>query len=159
MILLSPWCRPLRNGKPHPKNYPWWPELVALLPWPVAQLGVKGEKELVTDCRFGLPLAQVRELVRDCTVWIAVDNFLQHMAHQEGKRGVVLWGQGDPQIFGYPENVNVLKGRKYLRAKPFDIWEVEKCIDEAFLRPADVVAKIRKHWPVLWADPAAVTAQ
>ena len=30
-IVIFPWAKYMRNGAPHPKNYPWWPELIKLL--------------------------------------------------------------------------------------------------------------------------------
>ena len=48
-IIISPFSRVLRNGKPNPKNYPYWPELIKLLREKnmcVVQVGFKGEEEL-----------------------------------------------------------------------------------------------------------------
>jgi ADP-heptose:LPS heptosyltransferase len=158
MILLSPFPRPMRNGKRNPKEYPWWPELVALLPGRVLQLGVAGEPSVAGEALRNAPLAAVRSLIHQCGVWIAVDNFLQHMAHQLPKPGAVLWGKSDPNIFGYPENLNLLKSRSCLRERQFDIWEPEPYDPQVFVAPQEVLGRIQKRWPELWCAGAGETA-
>ena len=60
------------------------------------------------------------------------------------KHGVVLWSLSDPAIFGYEENLNLLKDRAYLRAKQFRVWEEQSCVPDAWLEPDEVVARIRE---------------
>jgi len=64
MILISPYSRPLRNGKNNPKNFPYWREVVDLLKTKndIVQIGVEGEKKLCQDFRKGLPLDEVKKL-------------------------------------------------------------------------------------------------
>ena len=38
----------------------------------------------------------------------------------------------DKNIFGYPQNINLLKNKKYLRKNQFDTWEAEEFIEKAF---------------------------
>lgn len=124
---------------PNPKTYPWWPELVKKLDHSIIQIGVEGEQQLVPDCRFNLSLKQLKVLVSLCDVWLTVDSFLPHLAHIVGKPGVVIWSVSDPTIFGYPENINLLKDRKYLRPNQFEYWEAQSFVEEAFVSPDVVV--------------------
>lgn len=139
MILISPWAKQMRNGKQHPKNYPYWKEVIELLKMPVIQVGVEGEDQLVEDFRKNLSLTDLRILVRECDTWISVDSFFQHFCWDIGKKGVVLWGQSDPLIFGHPENINLLKDRKYLREKQFWWWEQCDFKAESFVEPEVVL--------------------
>lgn len=139
MILISPYAKRLRNGQQNPKNYPWWPELVSMISEPIVQVGVSGEQQLVGDFRQNLSLQELKTLVLECRTWISVDSFFQHFAWDIGKPGIVLFGQSDPLIFGHPENVNILKDRKYLREKQFWLWEQCECNDDAFVRPEEII--------------------
>jgi ADP-heptose:LPS heptosyltransferase len=80
-------------------------------------------------------------------LFISVDNFVPHLAYTIKKRGIVLWGKSDPTIFGYSENVNLLKDKKYLRARQFDIWESEKYDQSVFILPQKVMEEVKK-WKV-----------
>lgn len=139
MIIISPWAQKLRNGENNPKNYPYWKELISMIDEPIVQVGVEGEEKLVDDCRFNLSLVELKTLVNECRTWISVDSFFQHFCWDINKYGIVLWGQSDPNIFGHPENVNLLKGRKYLRSNQFLIWEQATYIKEAFVEPSEVI--------------------
>jgi ADP-heptose:LPS heptosyltransferase len=138
-ILIAPYARKMRNEKENPKNYPWWPELVSLLKeHEMVQIGVDGEKQLVQDFRKNLPLSELQILIKECDFWISADSFLQHMAQHFNKKGVVIWSLSDPNIFGYPNNINILKDRKYLRKSQFEIWEKEEYNTHAFVRPEEI---------------------
>jgi len=91
----------------------------------IIQVGVTGEKELVgiDEVKFNLSMDELADLLNTCDTWMSVDNFFQHFASHYDKPGVVIFGKSDPNIFGYKHNLNILKDRKNLRAKPFDIWE------------------------------------
>ena len=140
MIILSPYARALRSGdKNHPKNFPNWKPLINILKglYPtetIVQVGSGDEEALpgITDFRKNLSLNELAKLVNECTTWISVDSFFQHFCWDLGKRGIVLWGQSDPNIFGHPENINLLKSRSYLREKQFWMWEQASYIPEAF---------------------------
>lgn len=150
MILIFPYARALRNGLNNPKNYPWWPELIEKLqknieiPGPIIQLGTKEEKQLVSNFYTDVPLEKLGELVDTCDTWISVDSFGQHFCWDRGKPGIVLWGQSDPLIFGHPENINLLKDRKYLRDKQFWLWEQCNYKEEAFVDTDTVVEAVLK---------------
>lgn len=124
MIVISPYARKLQSGKKNPKDYPCWKELIALIDEPIIQVGVEGEEPLVSDFRTNLSLEELAELIKACRTWISVDSFFQHYACDIGKPGIVLWGQSDPNIFGHPENINLLKSREYLRDNQFWNWEL-----------------------------------
>jgi ADP-heptose:LPS heptosyltransferase len=143
MIIISPWAQKLRNGKNNPKNYPWWPELISSIGQHVVQVGVSGEPQLVDDFRPDLSFDELGSLLFNCKTWISVDSFFQHYAWDLGKPGVVLWGQSDPNIFGHPENINLLKDRKYLREKQFWWWEQCEYNPDAFVSPEEVLKYIR----------------
>jgi ADP-heptose:LPS heptosyltransferase len=142
-IVISPYSRPMRNGKENPKNYPYWSELIALLKadgHTLIQIGLTGEMALdVHKVWFDLPLKEVKELLLASDTWISIDSWLQHLAHHLGKTGIVLYGQSDPLIFGYPENINLLKDRTYLRKHQFDIWESAEYNADAFISPDDIL--------------------
>lgn len=126
-IVISPWSKELRDKSYNPKNYPHWEKVIEGLKdeYDFLQIGVPGEKKLVEDFRINLPLKKIGELLTDdrCHTWISVDNFLPHLAHLVGKPGIAIWGLSDPNIFGYRENRNLLKARKYLRQNQFYIWD------------------------------------
>lgn len=149
MILISPFCKAMRDGKKHPKNYPveYWKKLISLIGEKnIIQIGVQGEERLVADCRFNLPFSVIKELVLECEYFICVDTFLQHMAHYYGKKGVVIFSQSDPKIFGYPENINLLKDVRFLRDKQFWLWEQCSYKENAFIRPEDVHKSILENF-------------
>jgi ADP-heptose:LPS heptosyltransferase len=137
----------LRDKSYNPKNYPFWPEVVEVLKddYDIIQIGIKEEKQLVSDFRPNLKLKQIGELLLDahCHTFISVDNFLPHLAHLVGKQGVVLWGISDPNIFGYPEHKNLLKARKYLRENQFGIWDGITYDKNVFVPPEKVIETVR----------------
>jgi ADP-heptose:LPS heptosyltransferase len=139
MIIISPFSQKLRNGKTNPKIYPYWKELISLIDEPIVQIGIDGEEQLVDDFRKNLSLNALESLIAECRIWISVDSFFQHFCWDLGKPGIVLWGQSDPNIFGHPENINLLKDRKYLREKQFWLWEQCECNNEAFVVPKEVI--------------------
>jgi glycosyltransferase involved in cell wall biosynthesis len=140
-ILIAPWSNALPDGRTNAKNYPYWRELVALLKphYHVTQIGRMGEKELCSDVRFYYDIRQIADLLRQADTFISVDSFLPHLAHKIGKSGIVLFGQSDPNIFGYDENINLLKDRNYLRPNQFEIWDNCEYNREAFVEPEAVL--------------------
>ena len=138
MIVIQPYSRPLSNGKRNPKNYPFWEELIAMIEEPIVQIGVEGEMQLVDDFRKGLPISQLKELLRECRTWISCDSFFQHLGWIEGKKGIVLWSVSDPLIYGHPENTNLIKDRKYLADNQFLWWEAYDHNAETFVSAREV---------------------
>ena len=151
-IIIAPYAKAMRNGKPHPKNYPWWPELLKLmgantLTGPhVIQIGVEGEQQLTPDFRKNLKLHELSKLVVECRTWISVDSFFQHFCWDLGKPGIALFGPSDPQIFGHHENTNLFASHKHFREKQFWLWEQAEFNPEAFVKP-EVVVEALKAFP------------
>ena len=144
MIIISPFARKLRENKPHPKNYPYWKELISRIDEEIIQIGVEGEEQLVDDFRKNLSLSELSELTNQCKTWISVDSFYQHFCWDLNKPGIVLFGQSDPIIFGHTENINLLQDRKYLREKQFWLWEQAEYIKDAFVEPEVVLNALKK---------------
>lgn len=149
MIIFSPFPKKMRiEDKPHPKSYPYWEKVIKLLQknYPdqkLVQVGVEGEQQLLDDFRKGLSLDQLGKLVDSCDTWISVDSFFQHFCWDRKKRGVVLFGQSDPVIFGHPENINLLKHRKFLREKQYWLWEQAEANPKCWVSPEEVVKAIK----------------
>lgn len=143
-IVIAPYAQKLRNGKINPKNFPYWKELIQLLEpkYKIIQVGVNGEEKLTKAAAFNLDLDSLKELLINSKFWISVDSFLPHLAHHINKKGVVIWGPSDPNIFGYKENINILKDRKYLRSNQFDIWEVQEFNADAFVSAENIYKTI-----------------
>jgi ADP-heptose:LPS heptosyltransferase len=139
MIIISPYAKALNNGKTNPKNYPYWKELISLIDEPIVQVGVEGETQLVPDFRKNLAIPQLRQLIKDCRIWIGCDSFFQHLAWSEGKPGIVLWSVSDPLIFGHAENTNLLKDRNSLAKNQFLWWESTEYNKDAFVSPEEVL--------------------
>lgn len=66
MIVIAPYAKQLLSGKRNPKNYPFWDALIPLLPRPIVQVGIDGEKQLVQDFRKNLPVQVLRNLIGMC---------------------------------------------------------------------------------------------
>ena len=141
MIIISPYAQKLRNGKENPKNYPYWEELLQKINKSIhiVQVGVEGENKLVDDCRFNLRIKDLKNLINECHTWISVDSMFQHLAWDFKKKGIVLWSQSDPLIFGHKENTNLLKDRIYLRENQFLWWENTDHNPDAFIKPDEVI--------------------
>lgn len=148
MIIISPYSKKLINGKTNPKNYPFWRELLDKIQQPIVQVGIEGEEQLVPDFRKNLPVSELRALIQECDTWISCDSFFQHLAWDEGKRGIVLWSVSDPLIYGHPENVNLLKSRDCLAENQFLWWEFVEHDPSKFVQPDAVMAVLRGILPV-----------
>lgn len=155
MIIISPYAARLYSGRLSPKNYPYWPKLVSLLNddgYEVTQVGVKGETRIEGVSQFvtNFPFSKLRDLVNGCQTWISVDNFFPHFCHCERlRRGIVLWGQSDPRIFGYGTNINLLRGRDYLRQYQYQSWEEAPDRPDAFVYAENVMASVYTLAPPL----------
>jgi ADP-heptose:LPS heptosyltransferase len=141
-ILISPFSQKLRNGfQQNAKNYPHWQNLITALRATgvvkeIWQIGIANEYRFEGAIhKFNLPLDEVEKLARQCSVWISVDNFLPHLcnAQKVPTKGVVIFSKSDPKHYGYPQYINLLKDKKYLRADQFHIWENCDFSEEAFV--------------------------
>jgi ADP-heptose:LPS heptosyltransferase len=149
MIIISPFSRPMRNGQTNPKNYPYFIQLVNKLKENghfVCQIGAKGEQNIIgcDEYHFGLSLEELEKLTLSWDTFISVDNFYPHFCNLLKKSGIVIFGQSDPEIFGYKIHTNILKDKKYLRKLQFDIWEKATYNKEAFDTADVLFNKIKK---------------
>jgi ADP-heptose:LPS heptosyltransferase len=149
-VIISPYSKPLRpphEKQTNPKNFPYWKEVVSSLRAKgihTIQVGAKDEKPIGADeIRLGLPLAELRKLLESSSTWASVDNFFNHFATFYKKKGVVVFGRSDPNIFGYPENINLLRDRACLRDKQFWMWEQDTFRADVFVGPEVVVKAIQ----------------
>jgi len=140
-ILISPFSKKLRNGNENPKDYPYWDKLLELIKkHEIKQIGIAGEKILVKDYYQDRPFTEIKQLLDWCDIWISVDNWFPHFVNNYGdKKGIVLWGKSDPKLFGYDNNINLLKGEKNLRKNQFDIWENEVYDENVFVLPEEIL--------------------
>ena len=143
MIIISPYSKALLSGKQNPKNYPYWETLIEMIDEPIIQVGIEGEEQLVPDFRKNLSITELRKLIQECRTWISCDSFFQHLGWDEGKKGIVLWGPSDPIIFGHPENINLLKNRKYLVENPFLWWDITEHDPKRFVLPKEVIKYLK----------------
>lgn len=142
-ILISPYSRVLKD-KENPKNYPYFEDLIKILKSKghyVIQVGTKGEKEIsgVNELKFNLPLEKLKEEILECDFWISIDNFFQHFASYYGKKGIVIFSVTSPTVYGYKENINILKDEKYLAKNQFMIMESIPFDYEAFVKPEEII--------------------
>jgi ADP-heptose:LPS heptosyltransferase len=144
MILIAPFAKKLREEKIHPKNYPYWNYVIEKIKEEIIQVGVEGELQLVSDFRKNLSMSELKSLILECKTWISVDSFFQHYCWELKKSGIVLFGPSDPNIFGHPENINLLKDRKYLREKQHWLWEQCDFDENAFVKSNEVINALKK---------------
>ena len=143
-IIIHPWSRKLRNGNKNPKDYPYWKELVKELvkEHELIQVGEEGEEKLVDDFRTNLFFGDLKDLLNNSDMWISIDSFLQHLAWRIGKKGIVLFGQSNPDIFGHKENINLFVDKKYFRQWQFQTWEETDYKVDAFVSIKEVLKVI-----------------
>jgi hypothetical protein len=153
IVLFSPFSQKLRNGNQNPKNFPYWQDLITEMRQSgkvdeIWQIGVGNEYrfEGVTQRFFDKPIKEVAELASKASVWLSVDNFFPHLCNTFGvtTKGIVIFSKSDPNHYGYPQNNNLLKDRKYLRPDQFFIWEQCNFEEEAFLSAKVVFGEIMK---------------
>lgn len=149
-ILLAPFAKKLRDKPgPNPKNFPFAKELVQLLEkegHQVVQIGVEGEEQICKEFLKNKSFKEVTNLLNEFDTFIGVDSYLQHHAWYIGKKGVVVWGNSWPQIYGHDIHINLLKDKKYLRQEPFNIWEAVEPCPEAFVTPKEVLRALKENF-------------
>lgn len=152
-ILIAPYAARLFNGKPSPKDYPYFPKLVELLNmdgYEVVQIGVKGEARVEGVSQFitNWPMRKIPDLVNECATWISVDSFLPHLCYYHNlKPGIVLFGSSDPRIWGHSRNTNLLRGRDYLRPYQYQNWEAVEPKPSVFMYAENIMPHIYKLAP------------
>jgi hypothetical protein len=145
-IVLAPRAARLFDGRPSPKDYPWWPKVVQRLNeqgHEIIQIGVVGEERIegVAQCLVNWPLASLKVVVEQADCFLTVDSFLPHFvfAQKINTRGVVIWAQSDPAHWGHSQNINLLKDRKFLRERQYQGWMDAQYNEEAFVSPEEVI--------------------
>lgn len=153
-VLIAPYSAKLPSGKRNPKNYPWFPKLVELLNqdgYEVIQIGVSGEDRIPGVSQFitNWPLRKLRDLIDECAVWISVDSFLPHKCYCERlKPGIVLFGQSDDRIWGHPQNINLLRGRDFLRQCQYQSWDAAEYNPNAFVYAENIMPHVHRLAPL-----------
>jgi len=143
-ILISPFCKNI--GKPHPKDYPFFKELIEILRdkyknLHFCQIGMEGEEIIpsVNEICQGLPLQfLIHKLQKEVNLVISVDNMIQHLCWAYKIPCICIFTKSDPDIFGHEENTNYLKDRKYLSSNQFDQWIYQDFDKEAFIDPSKI---------------------
>lgn len=147
MIIIHPFSRKLISGKKNPKDYPdkYWEQIVDYLndKEEIIQIGTNGDKKFVPNCIFDAHTNELRDLLLKANYFISIDSFLPHMAKNYNLKGIVIFGQSSPNIFGYPENINLLKDPKYLRENQFLSWEKAIYKENVFVKPEVVIEAIK----------------
>ena len=143
-IIISPYARKMKNGEENPKHYPYWKDLIKLLKdrgYNIVQIGIEGETKIdgVDSFETDISFTKLSFLIRKSQFWISVDNFINHYGSYLRKRGAVIWGKSDPNIFGYEQNVNILKSRKNLRKNQFLTWEEDFFDPNVFLHAKSII--------------------
>lgn len=142
-IIISPWAKVPRDGRFCAKNYPYWEKVVELLKpsYKIIQIGVNGEAKIKgCEQKFNLTMGELKSLLDSCVTWISVDNFFPHFAHYHGRKGIAIFGISDPKIFGYPENINLIRSRNNLRLDQWNMWDTETHNPKVFIS-AETVAE------------------
>lgn len=122
----------IRGNIQNAKSYPYWEELLVLL-----------KDQEIKEIKGILPEQEIIGLVNWCNCWCSTDSFLPHLVkYYNLKPGIVLWGKSDPEIFGYPENINLLGDRKNLRPDQFRWWKDVEWRKEDFVRPEIIVSHL-----------------
>lgn len=124
-ILIAPWggipavtygdANHLGTAKKRTEVKDWfkdrWDLLVKILSdkgFSVYQVGGSGEERINGTISFlGLDIRKVMAILKYCKTFISVDTFLGHAGHAVNKKGVVLFGPSDPNIFGHDSNINI----------------------------------------------------
>lgn len=147
-VIISPYSKQLPFKDENPKNYPYWPELVNILKEHdcyITQLIFSKEKAIKNVDTFLISPSNIsiKESLEENDFFICVDTAFQHIANYYDKTGVVIWGPSDPLLFGYKDNVNILKSRKGLRKNQYGQWFDESFNIKLFPKPEKVFETIK----------------
>lgn len=134
-IMIAPYSNKLSNGLENPKNFPYWQELMELIRSSgiyTIQVGVAGENIIGDETMFNSNNVALLSRLKTIDTFISVDTFFPHFAAFYKKKGLVIFSQSDPLIFGHSLHVNILKSRQYLRENQFNLWTQATYDKEAF---------------------------
>jgi len=153
-IVISPYSRKIaETNEKSPKDYPYWEKLIELIKEKeikiIQAIGYDDEpiiKGVDESVKYKLDELKTFLLNDDCLCFISVDNFMGHFGKFIGKRGIVLWGTSDPNIFGYEENINLLKSRDNLRKFQFAKWCIEEYREDVFVNPEIVIKALEENF-------------
>ena len=111
------------------------------------QIGISEESDIEADVRYNnLSFPELKELFFKIDSFVCCDNFYSHFAHyyDPNKKGIVIFSQSDPKLFGYDSNVNLLQDKKYLRPgkEQYQYWENCDYIENAFVNPEIIVKNL-----------------
>ncbi len=114
------------------KNTMWeinkWEEIVQRFPnLTFIQLGTKNEEKIkgAIDLLGKTSIREAMALVKYAELFVGVNSFLAHATNAFGTRGVVIWGDTTPKVFGHSNNINIYKN---LACSPcFDILSGGEC--------------------------------
>lgn len=118
-----------RGNLNNAKSYPFWEELLVLL-----------KDHEVKEIKGILKEQEIKDLVKEADCVVTIDTFLIHFIkyYKLTTPTIVIWGLSDPLIFGYKDQTNLLKGRKYLRSGQFLWWKDIPNNPEVFVTPETV---------------------
>jgi len=149
-VVLAPFACSLPDGKVNPKNFPIseWKILVEMLRKAdiyTVQIGAAGEPFIGADeMQFNPTNDTLKQIVNDMDSFVSVDTYFQHFATFHGKKGVVIFSQSDPNIFGHSSNVNLLKTNDSLRVEQFQLWTQTDYDESAFPNVINVFEEVMK---------------
>jgi ADP-heptose:LPS heptosyltransferase len=151
-ILIHSNAKILKDKISSPKNYPFFDELIIKIKnnfenIQINQLGQNGDEKLkyADNYFFNTKLKDIQYLINEHDLWISVDSFLPHYCNCYNlKPGIVLWNISDPKIFGYPQNINLIKDDKFIRENKFLYYKKEDYNQESFIE-CDKVFKVVKE--------------
>jgi ADP-heptose:LPS heptosyltransferase len=89
-----------------------WEELVSRMPqYTFLQIGEKNEPVVkgVVNLLGKTTLRESLALLKHVKSFVAIDSFINNASNAFLTRGVVLFGASTPQIWGYPNNINIYK--------------------------------------------------
>ena len=149
IILLSLFSKPTHATKKiSPKSYPLDQSINLIKKLKekniyTIQIGISEESDIEADVRYNnLSFPELKELFFKIDSFIGVDNFFHHFAnyYDYNKKGIVIFSQSDPKLFGHDSNINLLKDKKYLRPgkEQYQYWEQTSYLPESFVS-AEVV--------------------
>ena len=147
-ILIHPSPARLENNQQSAKFFPisWWDKVITAFPKTTFyQIGTRGD-EIVNNCitKFGLSEPEIIKLAKECDFVVATESFLPHLLHPYNIPCIVLFSRSDPEIFGYKENINLIKDRKYIREDIYGKWITCPVIPEAYIEPEILIKLLKK---------------
>jgi ADP-heptose:LPS heptosyltransferase len=101
----------MQNGKPNPKNWPYWFELISLLVSAGHHIEQCGEEHDTRICGSFIHRISMETVIEDLNRYdlcLCVDTWLQHAAVAAGVPAVVIWTATNPEVFGNAANINVV---------------------------------------------------